>query len=60
MLYDSNTKLYDYYVEISPNLYYDIIVFCTKHVTKNDDNSFDIKGIHMYVNNQLEKININY
>lgn len=55
MLYDSDAKLYDYYVEVASNLYYDIIVFCTQHVTRNDDNSFNIKGIHMCVNNKLER-----
>lgn len=42
-------------MEVASNLYYDITVFCTQHVTRNDDNSFNIKGIYMCVNNKLER-----
>lgn len=50
MLYDSNTKLYDYYIELSSDLYYNIIAFYTDNVQRNDDKSFNVKGIHMRMN----------
>lgn len=54
MLYDSNTKLYDYYVEVDLNLYYNIITFYTQYVEKNADKSFSVKGIPMYMNYNLK------
>lgn len=54
MLYDSNTKLYDYYIELSSDLYYNIITFYTDNVQRNDDKSFNVKGIHMRMNYNLK------
>lgn len=54
MLYDSNTKLYDYYVEVASNLYYNIIAFYTQYVEKNADKGFSVKGIPMYMNYNLK------
>lgn len=54
MLYDSNTKLYDYYIELSSDLYYNIITFYTDNVQRNDDKSFNVKGIHMRINYNLK------
>lgn len=54
MLYDSNSKLYDYYIELSSNLYYNIIAFYTDNVQRNDDKSFNVKGIHMRMNYNLK------
>lgn len=54
MLYDSNTKLYDYYVEVASNLYDNIITSYTQYVEKNADKSFSVKGIPMYMNYLLK------
>lgn len=55
MLYDGNTKLNDYYIELSPHLYYSIISFYTDNVQRNTDNSFNVNGIHMSMNNNLDR-----
>ena len=54
MLYDSNTKLYDYYIELSSNLYYNIIALYTDNIQRNENKSFNVKGIHMCMNYNLK------
>lgn len=55
MLYDGNTKLNDYYIELSLHLYYSIIALYTDNVQRNTDKSFNVNGIHMNMNNDLDR-----
>lgn len=55
MLYYGNTKLHDYYIGLSSHLYYSIISFYTDNVQRNTDNSFNVNGIHMKIDYNLDR-----